>query len=369
MPSTVILVKFKFYDIYNKSNNMKKIRLTESQLLYIKKIINESDKSDYKKRFLSDIKSDFMRSINSAKPGDNLFIATGDINEDDSDYFWKYLNYYSFLVVNKGDDGTLLIEFLSSDADVSELKGQIYEINGNHSLQFNNGEPYIGLFQETEKGYKKIKLPKFVMFDIVEDMVDLKRDDMKKGVQRIFKKEQDKQKEIKRQKKVQEIEGKEKANLEKFKKDAEEKWFKGKDTIMKSMVFEPGFLGMNNFFFFPKGYIAMDDILKKYGLGVHNNSQPDDGTDDSKIQFKLLGDDIKIPGTSEVLLAKKVGKDGYIGELDKEERVINYSNNGINLHLKIDGTNEITSGVKYDVKVYKDNNNNDFITRSKIQLL
>ena len=44
-----------------------------------------------------------------------------------------------------------------------------------------------------------------------------------------------------------------------------------------SMNYKPGFLGMDNFFFFPKGYLAMDEILAKFGLSVNakNNNAPD----------------------------------------------------------------------------------------------
>jgi hypothetical protein len=73
-----------------------------------------------------------------------------------------------------------------------------------------------------------------------------------------------------------------------------EEWNARTLQLLKSAEFTPGLFFMNNFFFFPKGYAVMDDILAKYGMYVERaRTQNNDDDDVSKtktgrnVAFKL----------------------------------------------------------------------------------
>lgn len=69
-------------------------------------------------------------------------------------------------------------------------------------------------------------------------------------------------------------------------------WNKQIMDILKRAEFTPALFHMNNFFFFPKGYAVMDDILAKYGMYVDRVGKATDDEEggkgkNGKVKFKV----------------------------------------------------------------------------------
>lgn len=81
--------------------------------------------------------------------------------------------------------------------------------------------------------------------------------------------------------------------------------------ILRSMEFEPAMFHMNNFFFFPRGYAVMDDILRKYGMKTPRDNK---GSISIMVVGKPVGDKNNPLLTNNKLLRGKI-KRGYIESL------------------------------------------------------
>ena len=122
-----------------------------------------------------------------------------------------------------------------------------------------------------------------------------------------------------------------KTNPEKLAEKAEGQWSEEIEKFNKTMYFEPGMFGMDNFFFFPKGYAAMDKILSKYGLGVGRS-------DNTKVRFMVLDSDI-IGGP------EKLNKNAkYLGVMDKDGKSFTRYGNDVDFVFFVDGQNIATGG-------------------------
>jgi hypothetical protein len=89
--------------------------------------------------------------------------------------------------------------------------------------------------------------------------------------------------------------------------------------ILRSAEFTPGLFRMDNFFFFPKGYAVMDDILSKYGMYVERKGGVATGEDNTKrgVEIKVLEDIVDKEGNILVHKNKKgegvvIGRRNYI---------------------------------------------------------
>jgi len=325
---------------------MKKIIVTESQINYIKNFIVESDKSDAKKRFLSDIISKFSGMLDSVKPGDILMIATGEYDFNADDINWKLLDYYSFKIIEiNGDE--LYLDFIISDNDNSGMGGTYYTLNKHRALKFNNGEPYLQLSYTIDDEIKNIRINNYLMSQILPNgKADDDNDNVfKHGSKRLDKKSSEKEKQREKEKRDIELANKIKSNEDEFKRNIREKWLEGKDKILKSMVFEPSFLSMDNIFFFPKGYIAMDNILKKYGLNVHDTKEKNgDELTNGEIKFRL---NVNLTNNGNVIMPKTKHGGTYNGQLNIDDRKVFYEKQ--NVTFKILGDAEIIRGSTYQV--------------------
>jgi hypothetical protein len=117
-------------------------------------------------------------------------------------------------------------------------------------------------------------------------------------------------------------------------KELGEQWKQSVDDLFQKTEYEPGLFGMNNIFFFPKGFSAMDDILKKYGLGVKKEYK------DEKVVFRVLSNPKR---------QCSLKKGGVV------EGIINHKNDievG-GLYLEVPEGEEIIQGEKFLVDVFK----------------
>jgi len=77
----------------------------------------------------------------------------------------------------------------------------------------------------------------------------------------------------------------------------------------------------NRFLFFPRGYLVMDEILKKYGLGV--------GKEHNAVKIRLTGDSIK---DNNKVYMSKMGM--FNGVIDKENNIISVDTGYNNIILE-----------------------------------
>jgi hypothetical protein len=103
------------------------------------------------------------------------------------------------------------------------------------------------------------------------------------------------------------------------------KWDERIVQILKSAEFTPGLFNMNNFFFFPKGYAVMDDILSKYGAHVDRVSKEghNEYLTGGNIKFKLIDDSIKDENGTDLLAKDKT----LVGTINAKRNYIAVTNN------------------------------------------
>lgn len=287
-----------------------KIILTEAQVIKLKEqLLNERPKKKKKKdnsgersvkeRFLEDVKSEAGQILSQAKVGSEVVIVTGE-STPDGDLDFKQCEFKSFAILEVNGD-VLTLELMLGEGVSKVESNKHYYLNIYNSIFFNKSNPYIKIGVGTKGNIKNIKLNDFIMVSIY-DAFDKNDEFIKHGIQRLeaaealkneeydrlSKEEADKRHAEKEAMDKKFMEEKEKltpkvdASIEKARTEGSVKWDEQVKQIENSMIFEPSFLGMSNFFIYPKGYIAMDDILSKYGLGVHK-----DGEGDAKFKIKI----------------------------------------------------------------------------------
>jgi len=128
------------------------------------------------------------------------------------------------------------------------------------------------------------------------------------------------------------------------------RWLAQVDKILKATEYTPGLFGMNNIFFFPKGFAAMDSILAKYGLKVDKKPTED------KVVFNVL-DKSKKGG---------IEKNAYV------QGIIDFENNimvGDTL-LEVPKGQEIVKGQKFEVSVFRKTSKSKlFLYKTRIEIL
>lgn len=234
---------------------MKKLIITESQYNYLKQRIDEASNDDSKMRdFVTEIKKSFLGTLSSSKIGDFVTFDFCDISEDGT---WdkSTLSMITFKIIGK-DNYTVKLEFVTSEGKETPInshgKGSNFILYPNVGVSFDVSKKsptvvFIPISKDGTGGEgKPIPIPNFISFIITDK--------------------------------------KTKTNSIKASEEAHNKWMEANQKFNNSMNYEPGLLGMDNFFFFPKGYLAMDDILRKFGLSAKNN----DGYDIS-IRIKSEG--------------------------------------------------------------------------------
>ena len=290
-----------------------KIILTESQVIKLREnLITERPKKtkktknreknggerSVKERFLEDVKGEAGNILKQAGVGKEVVIVTGE-STPDGDLVIEQCDFKAFAILEINGD-VLTLELLLGEGVDKVQANKHYYLNIYNAISFNNNKPYIKLGVGVKGNIKNIKLNDFIMVSIY-DAFDKNDEFIRHGVQRLeaaeaieneefnelSKQEADKKLEEKEAMDKDIMADKEKLSskvensIEKTKTEGKGKWDEQVKKIEQSMAFESSFLGMSNFFIYPKGYIAMDDILDKYGLGVHK----DTGKEDFKIKI------------------------------------------------------------------------------------
>lgn len=125
-------------------------------------------------------------------------------------------------------------------------------------------------------------------------------------------------------------------DIDSLSKNTIKQWFSKMDDMLRQSIYEPGFLGMDNIFFFPLGFKAMDKILAKYGLSI----KKDNINYKNKVKFKILTKPSK-NNTPLKLGAQILGTIDYKGNI-----VVN------NYYFEIDDGNDIYPDAKIKTNVY-----------------
>lgn len=251
---------------------MKKLIITESQLKSLKTFLFEAKKNDEEiQSFIKEIKKEFISTINANSVGDYVTFTFGNV-EKDGNWVNDSLSILTFKILETGaGDGTgVKLEFVTSEGKETTInnsqKGNIFMLypRGTEGIHFRKQKANVGFLPVDGEGKKSkpILIPEFISFIVTS------KD--------------------------------EKTNAILAAEKAQQKWLEANDKFNKSMQYKPGFLGMDNFFFFPKGYLAMDKTLAKFGLSVHNNQ--------NRITFKIKNN-ISVKG--EKTLASNSNLKGY----------------------------------------------------------
>jgi hypothetical protein len=220
---------------------MKKLIITESQYIYLKQHIDEAgDKESKMRDFLTEIKKSFLNTLASSKIGNFVTFDFCNISEDGT---WdkSTLSMITFKLIEK-DNYTIKLEFVTSEGKETPInsygKGSNFVLHPNDGDLFalKNNIPIVEFAFISKDGNKSsiLHIPNFTSFIITDKKV--------------------------------------RTNSIKASEEAHNKWMEANQKFNNSMNYEPGYLGMDNFFFFPKGYLAMDDTLKKFGLSVKDDS-------------------------------------------------------------------------------------------------
>ena len=279
-----------------------KIILTETQVLKIQEQLllerpkkkknprKGGEERSMKERFLEDVKSEAAQILKQGKIGDEVVVVTGE-STPDGDLDFNHCEFKSFAILEINGD-VLTLELMLGEGISKVEANKHYFLNMFNSIFFNKGNPYIKLGVGTKGNIKNIKLNDFIMVSIY-DAFDKNDEFITHGIQRLeaeeaikneefdkLSKEEAENARIEAEKmKKQFMDEKSKLtpkvtkSIDNAKKEGKIKWDDQIKKIENSMIFEPSFLGMSNFFVYPKGYIAMDDILSKYGLGVNKGSE------------------------------------------------------------------------------------------------
>lgn len=232
---------------------MKKLILRESQFELLKTFLfeaNQANETEEKLRaFIQELKKEFINAISNNSAGDFVTFTFGDV-EKDGKWVSDSLSILTFKILQTGaGDGTgVMIEFVTShgnDTDITE-KGSKYMLypKGVNGIHFRQQKAMVGFLPVDDEGKtgRVILIPEFISFIVTS------KD--------------------------------EKTNAILAAEKAQQKWFEANKKFNKGMVYKPGFLGMDNFFFFPKGSLAIEDTLAKFGLSI-------DDTKSNRITIKI----------------------------------------------------------------------------------
>jgi hypothetical protein len=237
---------------------MKRLILTESQLENLQNyLIVEADKNDgidALNEFVKQIKQTFINTITKHRVGDFIsFVFWLENNEDpDAEVTSQSVSTFQIMEI---DGSNLKLKFVTdfrqNNINNNLNSGDVVMLypSGVSGIHFRNQTANLGVIPVDEEGNlgKPIVVGNFKFFKITDSGT--------------------------------------KTNAVEVAKEGMDEWRTEIKKFNDSMTYKPGFLGMDNFFFFPSGYLAMDKILHKFGLNVDDNIK-------DKIKFKVLESDI-----------------------------------------------------------------------------
>lgn len=393
---------------------MKKIRLTETQYKRLDQSLNEGSDKLTKKLF-EEIKETFHANISKVEAGDKLYLSFGELDNDFSKINWDEMILVHFIVKEKVD-GNVMLQFKYS-SDKKNLKTDVTYVMGKDSLivgrksgkirliefneakdtkqqiTFNNftsittnkgdeidevdnpnrvieffsklfssgeGKTYIEKPNDKDatKYYKMISnsISKIKFTNIIKRLTDdlnskgkgpiSNENVIEERVKDVVNDEVSKTKKDDNQNVTQE--------LEDIKSNIDSEYTEISDKILKSMIFEPGWLGMDNAFFYPTGMIVMDSILKKYGLNIQNteygDKEEEEETGVKRVKFRLkpyAKEIVDLDGN--VLISNE--SQNIDGELNFDSRILthkfNQEKHDVVVNFKLTGNKAIGEGTYF----------------------
>lgn len=303
----------------------------------------KKEEEEKNKKILEEIKGEFNRGLNGAKPCDDITIWFGDVDEEDKWIFEK-LSILILRVLSIGTDG-MSVKSINVEGNLPLKKNEIYMIKFNDCFNIENSGAYLRFYllgnelkpEEDPNIIKTFNIRKFLSFEVISN-----KNNCKKPIVN-----------------VNDISIK------------QAKLYKGQvDKILKSMEYTPGLFGMNNIFFFPKGFSAMDDILSKYGLSVdkHHHYYNDD-----EVVFKIIGEikdenfkkNTNIKGI--INFENNIIVDEWLFEVPKGQKILKGEIFNVNVYELILKTKEFKYKTKIEILDTKRKNDNDNYNDNEIK--
>lgn len=294
----------------------RKIIITESQAKHIKGFINEANNQANKDgvdKFAKELISEFTKSLSSVKTGDSIFFFFGSELNDGT---WD-VNTVTvlFFTVTEVSNGVIKIKFNNSkgkDLRLNNFKTKDFIVS-TKSLVFNGGSPFLSLgYIDDNNKIKEVKFNDFLVLDVK----------VNKGTTTQI-------------------------NFDAEVDEVNKKYSDLRNKLIGKIIYEPSLLGMNNFFFYPKGLIELNKIAQKYGVSV------DDSGDDS-LKFTLLTDNIpkhKQKGPSGEEISQLITGGRYSGIFDTDKKQVRIKDKVTEFIIQFNRTDIIVPGVEFLVTI------------------
>lgn len=279
---------------------MTTIRITESQLNMLQ--INESNN-----QLNALINNEFTQALASLKLGDFIHLTFGKLNDEEE--IEMDTVSIATLVVKDIEQDKIKTKFIGGKGQYLPFENnQIVNIFKNNSIDPVKGFIQVSVNEGDEE--KKVNLPNFLGFTESDSLEggQLGANDLEKIIS---------------------------SNAESLTANWDN--FKGKAIGVKN--WEPGFLGMDNIFFFPTGFLAADDILNKYGLSADSGMVKDF----RRIRVKIIGQDMLV---GEYGLKK--GSE-HVGKINLKNQIL-IRDNKLKYLLVIEDDVKVVRGGEYEVK-------------------
>ena len=298
---------------------MKKLILTEIQLSGLVSYLLEADseediptkeEQEKNRKILEEIRTEFNGSLKKMNSCDDLIILFSEIYKEDEKFVQDSKSLVVLRAMGTTKKGIRFKAVRLSGKETGIIKDNVYDMMYNNSFNITDEGANLKLYLADIKKDKNGKTPpsklitvdNFQIYKVVKNNGDCKKQTVEPDTTII---------------------------------ELGDVWKKSVDKLLQQVEYQASLFGMNNFFFFPKGFAAMDDILKKYGLSVNKRRR----SESDFVLFKVLSK----PKTQSSL--KKGGE---------VEGTIDHKNNievG-KLYIEVPDGQKIIKGEKFNVKVY-----------------
>lgn len=262
---------------------MKRIIITESQAKLLKRYLNEAPEPV--DTFAQEVGVEFAKSLSEAREGLKLVLFFGSENKDGS---WNEDNLtVSTFSITKidADTGEIYLKHDESKGKQTVLNSTMDEddrfiISPSSSFVFNGGNPNIKIALEVNGKRKYAEVQQLLQVEIVRPELD----------------------------------------IDSIIDASQEKWAAIRKDLMTKAEFEPSWFGMDNLFFYPKGFSQMDKLAKKYGAGISDES---DSTEPVKftVTYENVGSTSKVDGE---VIGRILEGSRIEGIYDKKANTITY---------------------------------------------
>lgn len=289
---------------------MKRIIITESQAELLKRYLNEAPipKDDFAK----EVEQEFTKSLSNVRLGQKLVLFFGQENEDGS---WNEdeLTVATFMVLKVQDDGDVLLQYKESRGKQTALNSMDdkdrFIISPTSSFDFNGGNPQIKIIYRHPSGKTGgVTIQNFLQFEIVKPELD----------------------------------------IETIIDSSQKKWEAIRKELSVKAEFEPSWFGMDNLFFYPKGFEPMKDIANKYGALSDEKSE-----NGEPVKLTLVKGDVGSTGKFDGKIIGRIPLGSKIeGVFDKKNQTITFDGEEDRKFVfNIKSGDEVATGSEYFVTV------------------